>query len=71
MNQVSYGYIMGFLCGYMNRQIDPGVFGYHRGYTQKTASEGPAPVEPEAKKKPCKCGKPGCQCKPQATQPIG
>ena len=68
MKTVSNGYIMGFLCGYMKGGINPGVFGYHRGYTQKVASEGPGPEAAQKTEQPCKCGKPGCTCKVQKPQ---
>ena len=66
--KTSNGYIMGFLCGYLKGGINPGVFGYHRGYTQKTANEAVKPGEPV---KPCKCGKPECACKPEGEQKVG
>ena len=40
MAQLSNGYVMGYLCGYMRNNMDPRTFGYHRGYTfRKTAAE--------------------------------
>ena len=70
MKTMSNGYIMGFLCGYMNNSMNPGVFGYHRGYTAMTkhANEAVKPGEPV---KPCKCGKPGCKCEPEGPQKVG
>ncbi len=45
MAQLSNGYVMGYLCGYMKDRMDPRTFGYHRGYIVKKAAAEPVPEE--------------------------